>query len=95
MPSIEICYLGVFEKTVKVVGQSHVTNNNYGNYLNLRKNSLHFELLASNSIENKVVKKIQKFTRNKFSKIFIHIPGTYKKNIRHTNKCPKQLHKII
>ena len=36
--------------------------------------------------------KIQKFTWNKFSEVFIQIPGTYKKtsrSYRYTNKCSK------
>ena len=47
-------------------------------------------------IKNETGKKIQKFTENKFSKIFIRIPGTYKKHLGHTdtsrsvqNNCTK------
>ena len=70
---------------------------NYGSYLYLHKCFLHFELLASNAIKNQT-EKIQKFTRNKFSKVFMQIPGTYKKtsrSYRYNKKCSKWFHKII
>ena len=43
----------------------------------------YFELLARNAIKIKRGK-IKKFTRNKFSKAFIQILGTYKKHLVHT-----------
>ena len=37
---------------------------------------MRFEPLASNTIKNETVKKLKKITWNKFSKVFIRIPGT-------------------
>ena len=48
--------------------------------------ALHFELLASNAAKNETGK-IKKFTGNKFSsKVFIRVPGTYKKHLQSFTK---------
>ena len=49
---------------------------NYGSYSNLSKYFFRFEPLASNTIKNETGKKLKKITWNKFSKVFIRIPGT-------------------
>ena len=52
---------------------------------------LYFERLASNT-NKKSLKNLLATSRNKFSKVFIQNPGTYKKTSRsygHTNKSSK------
>ena len=78
-------------KTVISTARKH-EKKNYGSYLSFCKYFLHFELLATNIIKNETREKVQEFTRNKYNKVFIQIPGTYKKTFRSysdSNKCSK------
>ena len=71
---------------------------NYGSYLYLHKMFPSFWTFGQQCYKKSNREKIQKFTRNKFSKVFMQIPGTYKKtsgSYRYNNKCSKWFHKII